>query len=305
MNINKHFHSLSAVLFLITIAACGGGDSSENGGDSSENTTVAKPFITIWKTNNPGASNDDQIKIGTLGANYLYQIDWGDGKTDDNIIGDITHTYASPGTYTVAISGNFPQIYFENFSDQNYDNKKILSVEQWGTNQWASMRQAFLECTNLVVNATDSPDLSQVTSMIAMFFGASAFNQDLSNWDVSNVNSMRLMFSGASAFNQNLNSWDVSNVNSMKQMFSGASAFNQDLGNWDVSGVTDMKDMFKDVTLSTANYDALLLSWSVRSLQSDVNFSAGNSTYSSSSQGARDTLTNVYNWAVTDAGVEL
>ena len=81
-------------------------------------------------------------------------------------------------------------------------------------------------------------------------------------------------------------------------------AFNQNLNNWDVSAVTDMTDMLKYITLSTANYDALLLGWSVQRLQNEVVFSAGNSTYSSSSQGARDTLTGTYNWTVTDGGVE-
>jgi len=63
-----------------------------------------------------------------------------------------------------------------------------------------------------------------------------------------------------------------------------------------------MANMFQDITLSTDNYDALLLGWSVQSLQNDVVFSGGNSTYSASSQGARDTLTGTYNWTVTDGG---
>jgi len=71
-----------------------------------------------------------------------------------------------------------------------------------------------------------------------------------------------------------------------------------------VSGVSRMSRMFYGITLSTINYDALLINWSALYLQSNVVFSAGNSTYSSSSQGARDTLTDVYNWDVTDAGVE-
>jgi len=68
--------------------------------------------------------------------------------------------------------------------------------------------------------------------------------------------------------------------------------------------VTDMGLMFQNVTLSTANYDALLGGWSQLSLQNDVAFSAGNSTYSSSSQTARDVLTNTFNWTVTDGGVQ-
>ena len=69
--------------------------------------------------------------------------------------------------------------------------------------------------------------------------------------------------------------------------------------------IRDMKDMFGNVTLSTEHYDALLLAWSMRSLQQDVSFSAGNSQYSASLQSARDTLTNAFNWTVIDGGIQL
>jgi len=113
---------------------------------------------------------------------------------------------------------------------------------------------------------------------------------------------MSFMFAFARDFNQDLGDWNVSLVNNMKFMFLH-SAFDQDLSRWNVTSVTSMSEMFSNDTLSTANYDALLLSWSVQTLQNNVRFDAGVSTYSASSQGARDTLTNVYNWMVTDGGV--
>ena len=77
-------------------------------------------------------------------------------------------------------------------------------------------------------------DVSAVTDMRSIFFrlmfsGASAFNQDLSNWDVSVVAYMDHMFSDAKSFNQDLSDWDVSAVSHMQFMFSGASAFKHEL----------------------------------------------------------------------------
>jgi len=154
-----------------------------------------RAFITTWKTDNDGVSEDNQILIGTYGGGYHYNIDWGDGQTDSGVTGDITHTYDTPGTYTVAIRGDFPQIYFssigydsdsQTYSAFSHDNYKLLAIEQWGDIQWRSMENAFTDTQNMVGNASDVPDLSQVTSLQAMFYGASSFNGDISQWDVSN-----------------------------------------------------------------------------------------------------------------------
>jgi len=66
--------------------------------------------------------------------------------------------------------------------------------------------------------------------------------------------------------------------------------------------VLSMSGMFDNISLSPANYDALLLGWSARSLQRNVIFSGGNSQYSPSSQAVRDTLTEAFGWLVTDGG---
>ena len=55
---------------------------------------------------------------------------------------------------------------------------------------------------------------------------------------------MDWMFYGASAFDQDLGGWAVHNVTDMVRMFGGASAFDQDIGGWAVDGVTNMGSMF-------------------------------------------------------------
>ena len=144
-------------------------------------------------------------------------------------------------------------------------------------------------------------NVSSVTVMSSMFRSASAFNQPIGDWNVSSVTDMSYMFM-ASAFNQPIGDWNVSSVTDMSYMFM-ASAFNQSIGNWDVSSVTDMSNMFNGVTLSTSNYDSLLLGWSQLTLQDSVSFDGGNSQYSAgAAAAARASIISTYSWSITDGG---
>ena len=55
---------------------------------------------------------------------------------------------------------------------------------------------------------------------------------------------MSYMFNNATAFNQNIGNWEVSKVQTMSYMFSEAIAFNQDIGDWNVRQVQLMNGMF-------------------------------------------------------------
>jgi len=151
----------------------------------------------------------------------------------------------------------------------------------------------------------NSWDVSNVVNMNLMFTNAISFNQPLYSWNVSNVTNMDSMFSGAISFNQPINSWNVSNVTAMQSMFDSASSFDQDLGSWNVTSLIFANTMFAGVTLSTPNYDSLLIGWASYgvTLQSGVPFDGGGSQYTSAAIAARGYLTGTKLWTITDGGL--
>jgi len=219
----------------------------------------AKAFITVWKTDNTGVSNDNQIKIPTIGDGYNYRVDWGDGSTTIDITEDITHTYAIKGTYTVKIDGKFPRLAFSKNRGAGSDAQKVISMEHWGDIEWTSMAGAFDGCSNMVGNARDKPNLSKVTNMEYMFVAAKKFNQDIGDWDVSKVKNMLCFLGDATSFNQDIGAWDVSNVTNMGAIFFGATSFNQDLTVWDVSNVKNMTKAF----YKTKAFNGNITEWDV------------------------------------------
>jgi surface protein len=288
-------------------------------------------FIITVKTDNTGISNDNQFTIPTIPTEtYNYTVDWGDTNTDSNVTGDITHTYAAAGTYTVTITGTFPRIFFSNPNTPFFDSPKVLTIEQWGTNAWTSMEFAFPGCVNLQINAIDSPnltnanslrgmfwgctslnsnlsswDVSTITDMSDMFLNAPAFNQDLSSWDTSSVTNMSRMFEQASSFNQDISGWDVSSVTLMGEMFENNTAFNQNLGAWDISSVTDAERMFDNSGMTSENYSNTLIGWSSQTLQPNVIFGATGLNFNCGGEDARAILTAApNNWTITDVGLD-
>jgi surface protein len=146
-------------------------------------------------------------------------------------------------------------------------------------------------------------DVSNVEQMRELFKYCTAFNQDISSWNVGKVLNMQGMLNHCSAFNQDIGDWNVSSVTQMDGMFSAAVLFDQDIGDWNIIEVTKMYNMFLGVTLSTANYDALLIGWGALEVQEDVIFVAGNSKYTpgGAAEAGRDAL-EAAGWTITDGG---
>ncbi|MDN3667353.1 BspA family leucine-rich repeat surface protein [Algibacter miyuki] len=231
------------------------------------------PFITTWGVGTSGTDNSITIPTYVF-ETYNYTVDWGDGTPNTVETGNATHTYASPGIYTVSITGVFPRIYFNELYDESLflNSDKLLTIEQWGDNAWTSMEYAFAGCKQLQGNFTDAPNLSNVTSLRGMFFGNKAFNYPIGDWDVSTVTDISQMFEQTPLFNQDIGNWDVSQVTNMYRLFyteetecpniTPPSFFNQDIGSWDVSRVTDISEMF----LRATSFNQDISRWDVSSV---------------------------------------
>ena len=203
-------------------------------------------------------------------------ISWGDATPDSttNGPGDVSHTYATAGPYSVTISGTFSQ-YGEGIGVPP-GAEFITAVTAWGSNGTTSFFGAFNSALNLVSVPRALPTATLVTNMSHMFYGATAFNQNIGSWNTSSVADMSYMFGGATAFNQNIGTWDTSalantvgmfynaasfnnggqsmatsgnawkmtSVIGTQGMFENDAAFNQDIGNWNTVSVQDMSYMF-------------------------------------------------------------
>jgi surface protein len=227
-------------------------------------------FITTWDTRISGTgtvTGTSSIALPLFGTQAI-TASWGDGTVSlisQSAQVDRTHSYATPGVYTVSITGTGQGFRFNNDGDRN----KLMDIVQWGSIS-GSTTAVFSGCNNLVGTAADPHilqttnlssylseatkfngyignwDTSNVTNMTRMLFNASSFNQDINSWNVSNVASMELTFYGASSFNQDIGLWDVSSVTSVNEMFSNATSFNQNIGSWNTSNIGSMKEMFSN-----------------------------------------------------------
>ncbi|MEM6297215.1 MAG: BspA family leucine-rich repeat surface protein, partial [Bacteroidota bacterium] len=203
---------------------------------------------------------------------------------------------ANGDTYQIDITGDFPH-----FSAGG--STKLQSIEQWGGGRWASMFASFNGCSNLRYNATDAPDLSNVTTMQRMFDGCTNFNGNIGSWNTSTIVNMRQMFNNASSFNQDLSNWNTAVVTDMVGMFSGASSFDQNLGNWDIGNVASMASMLDNSGLSKANYDATLIGWAdnnggTQTIPTNISLGAVGLEYCGG-EAARNALISTYSWIIT------
>jgi len=220
-------------------------------------------FISVWKTDNSGVSDSNQIRLPLRINNVDFEVDWGDGSIDritSSTQNEITHTYSEIGTYTVKIFGKLNGFQFNGFNSSS-DRLKFIDVKQYGIFKFDG--DNFEVCGNLVGTAKDTPlitGLSQALGGCTKFIGDvsewdvsrcsqfsqtflfSNLNPNVVNWNMSNATNIGGMFY-STPFNREINHWDISKVVSLSTTFRQCS-FNKPLSGWNVSNVTNMSGTF-------------------------------------------------------------
>ncbi|WP_353186178.1 BspA family leucine-rich repeat surface protein, partial [Parapedobacter lycopersici] len=105
-------------------------------------------FVTTWAVDD--IISDPTITIPTRSdETYNYNIYWENtaNAAQNGMLtgqtGNVTLTFPEAGIYRVEINGAFPAIQFGSAASADVNDRKLLTVEQWGDQVWQSMHQAF------------------------------------------------------------------------------------------------------------------------------------------------------------------
>jgi len=239
------------------------------GGISVDEITL---FKTVYSTTTTAEDVIIPLFVGEI-YDFRYRVDG--GSWVNHSLDTLTINIPTAGDHTIDFDhkdGGLPAWRQNNSGDKT----KIKDVTQWGSNVWAEdgLLKGFHGCSNLIVTATDTPDLSVTESLRDIFRGCTSLTVDVSSWDVSLITSLYGMFNGCtSTIVLDVSLWDVSNVTILREMFANCqsvlvldvsswtttslagtmyrafykcqSVTSFDISSWDTSGVTTFTGMFQ------------------------------------------------------------
>lgn len=279
-------------------------------------------FVANFNTALTGGTGSAAMNL-VLPFPASYEVHWGDG-TIDNLN---SHTYASDDIYTVEIFTPVTDFRFNNTGDC----LKLVDMVSLGIDFEINNTGTWSGCRNMVYSTTDTPiinttnltstfqacevinggdlsnwDMSSVTSMVNMFFGAFLFTGSgieswqvgscinfsqcffathaltapIGVWNTSSGTNFSGMFRSNNGFNQDIDAWDISSGQQLNHMFAGANSFEQDLNSWEPTSATTTHAMFG------TSYNGNITSWVFTSTISDMSWMfAGNNTFNQDISG--------------------
>lgn len=175
----------------------------------------------------------------------------------------IDFDYTDNGSATDGLS-------FNNVSTFYGQQCSVVNILKFGNIPLSRAGFQFFNVTNIVITATDSPQILPNTLMSG-FIANTNFNSPINNWALTNVTNMSFMFWYALSFNQDISSLNVSSVTNMESMFDGAFVFNANIAGWNTANVTNMKRMF----YNASSFNRNLSSWNVSNVTSYQDFATG------------------------------
>lgn len=253
------------------------------------------------------ASDGDSFELATVSGGFNAVVNWGDGNSDLITASDdpdLTHTYATAGTYTIAISGTFPRLRMGNSGTRS----ALRTVENLGVLGWTDegLRAAFQNCSGLTTFKAGNTDTSSVEVFQGMFQNCSSLTSvDARGMDTSSATNVSVMFKQTSSLSTvDVSQFNTSSVTNFSQMFrfTGATDVRCDL--FDISSATNLGNFFGNSSLTTARYDAVLIAWAAQTVNSGLTVSFGNSKFTAggAAEAARTSLINDDGWTISDGG---
>jgi len=221
------------------------------------------------------------------GLNLNITVKWGDGQSDTyttnpTVDYEVSHTYDTPGIYTIEIDGPSIQGWSYSTNAAAYDNKKLIEVLQfgdfdmaplviskadpakpWNLNNLANGGAQYLFYSLGCFTQTDCVFNNSATDYPKMTGNAIGDVFALMQMNVAPQNKVPLNVPG-------IENWDTSNIVFLGQIFRGFGnqtswpngAFNQDISNWSMNS---MKIVNFPITSWDFNYD--VTKWDISNIE--------------------------------------
>lgn len=177
----------------------------------------------------------------------------------------------------------------------------VNNIDSWDVSTITDTSLTFRQ--TLFNQSINSWDVSSLVVAGSMFY-STPFNSDISSWNPTSLTNASFMFYNCTSFNQNIGGWNTSSITSMGSMLRFCSVFDQDISGWDINQVNSFSNFAGGVTLSTVNYDALLIAWDAQGTMSysgTVNFGSSKYTSGGAAETARTSL--ISKWGgISDGG---
>ena len=279
-----------------------------DGGKVGEVNNLLTFTIDTRKESFGGTAYNTRFMFSFSGNGFDVTIHWGDNTTAKYVSGETNpqHYYNIPGVYRIKVEGIMPRFPVSS----SIDGRKVISLDNWGTNEWQDMYKCFDGFTNMEYKYTDIPNTASVENFQRMFINNVSFNEEI-KFSTANATDISSMFEGCTSFNQKLSpaNFITDNVRYMERTFYGCVSFKQSLADFNISNVFGLDSICTGCDINepgtTTNYDETLISWANQNPRKMLRTDFGDSKYSAVGEVARNILINDKQWEITDGGLQV